>query len=119
MTQSIYKICPRALWETAREAGAFTGAGIDLADGYIHFSTAAQAGETARLHFRGQADLVLLTVETASLGDALKWEPSRGGDLFPHLYAPLPTSAITHVDDLPLDADGVPQMPAHVADDAA
>ncbi len=119
MTQSIYKICPRPLWEAACEAGAFTGAGIDIADGYIHFSTAAQAGETAQLHFRGQADLVLLTVETASLGDALKWEPSRGGDLFPHLYADLPVNAVTRTDDLPLNADGVPQMPAHVADEAA
>lgn len=107
----IYKICPRAVWDAAQPSGAFAGAGIDLADGYIHFSTAEQTAETARLHFAGQADLVLVAIDTEGLGDALKWEPSRGGDLFPHLYGPLPLSAVRDVTPLLLDADGIPQVP--------
>jgi uncharacterized protein (DUF952 family) len=102
----IYKILPAALWDEARAAGVFTGAPVDLADGYIHFSTAAQVRETARRHFAGQGDLLLLTIEAAPLGEALRWEPSRGGDLFPHLYAPLPVSAVLRVDSLPLGPDG-------------
>ncbi len=108
----IYKICPQSVWDEARPAGAFAGAGIDLVDGYIHFSTAEQAPETARLHFAGQSGLVLVAVDAALLGEALKWEPSRGGDLFPHLYGPLPLAAVTAVIPLPLGEDGVPQLPA-------
>lgn len=107
----IYKIVPRALWADAERAGVFDGAPVDHADGYIHFSTAAQAVETARRHFAGQADLLLVEVETEPLGAALKWEPSRGGDLFPHLYAPLPVSAARRVMPLPLDADGAHIFP--------
>ena len=106
----IYKILPRPLWQAAQATGRFDGAGIDLADGYIHFSTAAQAKETARLHFSGAADLVVLAVETAPLGAALKWEPSRGGQLFPHLYGALDTAHVTAVTEAPLDSDGVPQL---------
>ncbi len=106
----IYKILPRTLWQTAVAAGRFDGAAIDLADGYIHFSTAAQAQETARLHFRGQPDLVVLAVEAATLGAALTWEASRGGQLFPHLYGPLDTARVCAVTEAPLDADGVPQL---------
>lgn len=102
----IYKILPRSEWHKARDAGVFTGAGIDLKDGYIHFSTAAQAHETARLHFRGKADLVVLEVDGAVLD--LAWEPSRGGALFPHLYGHLPMSAVTAVHEAPLGADGIP-----------
>jgi uncharacterized protein (DUF952 family) len=102
----IYKISPRAAWQAAEAAGVFTGAPVDIADGYIHFSTAGQARETAAKHFTGQADLVLAAIEAAALGDALKWEPSRGGDLFPHLYAPLPMASVAWVNDLPLGADG-------------
>jgi len=105
----IYKILPRALWQAARAAGRFDGAAIDLTDGYIHFSTADQAQETARRHFHGQADLVVLAVETDTLGPALKWEPSRGGQLFPHLYGPLDTAQVTDVTEAPLDGAGVPQ----------
>jgi len=102
----IYKVCPRSLWADAERAGRFSGAAIDLQDGYIHFSTAAQLGETLAKHFAGQNDLLLIEVDTARLGDALKWEPSRGGALFPHLYADLLLTAVTRVEALPLDAQG-------------
>jgi uncharacterized protein (DUF952 family) len=106
----IYKILSRAEWEAARTAGRFQGSAVDLADGFIHFSTAVQAQETARRHFAGQADLVTLEVEADELGPALKWEPSRGGDLFPHLYGPLETGLVRRVADAPLGADGVPKL---------
>jgi uncharacterized protein (DUF952 family) len=102
----IYKICPAALWRQAQEAGVFAGAPVDLADGFIHFSTAAQVAETAARHFAGQGDLLLLTVDGQALGPALRWEASRGGALFPHLYAPLPLAAVIHAAPLPLGADG-------------
>ncbi len=107
----IYKICTGAQWDEAVAAGRFDGAPIDIADGYIHFSTAGQVAETARRHFAGQQDLLLVAVDTDALGPALKWEPSRGGDLFPHLYAPLPVSAALSVEPLPLDDDGVHVFP--------
>ena len=102
----IYKICPEALWREAERAGAFAGAPVDARDGYIHFSTAAQARETAAKHFAGRRDLLLIAVEAEALGAALRYEPSRGGDLFPHLYAPLPLSAVRRVAPLPLGPDG-------------
>lgn len=108
----IYKILPRAAWTAAHEAGRFEGSPLDLADGFIHFSTAAQAQETARRHFAGQADLVVLEVEADDLGEALRWEPSRGGDLFPHLYGPLDASQVRYVTEAPLDGDGVPVLGA-------
>jgi len=106
MTSMIYKICPRDLWEEAEAAGRFDGASIDLADGFIHFSTAEQAVETAAKHFAGQDDLVLVAVDPTRLGDALKYEVSRGGALFPHLYAPLDLAAVAWVRPLPLGSDG-------------
>ena len=102
----IYKICERALWREAERDGVFRGAPVDLADGYIHFSTADQVGETAARHFAGQQELVLVAVEVAALGPALKWEPSRGGALFPHLYGDLPLALVAWVRPLPLGADG-------------
>jgi uncharacterized protein (DUF952 family) len=105
-----YKIITRADWDLALKAGRFEGAAIDLRDGYIHLSTAAQAPETARVHFAGQAGLVLLRIDTGALGPRLKWEPSRGGALFPHLYAPLDPLLVEAVTDMPLDADGIPQL---------
>jgi len=108
---TIYKICPRALWREAEAAGAFRGAPVDLADGFIHFSTAEQVRETAAKHFAGQADLVLVSVEEARLGPALRWEPSRGGALFPHLYAELALSAVTRVEPLPLGPDSAHLFP--------
>jgi len=106
----IYKILSRAEWSAAQGAGVFTGSAVDLADGFIHFSTAAQAAETARRHFAGQADLVVLEIEADDLGEALTWEPSRGGDLFPHLYGPLAVSNVLAVTEAPLGGDGVPQL---------
>jgi uncharacterized protein (TIGR00369 family) len=102
----IYKIVPLPLWREAEAAGRFAGAPVDLADGYIHFSTASQAAETAAKHFRDQADLLLVAIEAESLGEALRWEPSRGGALFPHLYAELRLTAVRSVSPLPLGADG-------------
>ena len=104
--RTIYKIAPRDIWEAAIAAGRFDGAPVDLADGYIHFSTAAQARETAARHFAGMDDLVLIALSSETLGAALKWEPSRGGDLFPHLYAPLWTDAPFWVTPLRLGPDG-------------
>jgi uncharacterized protein (DUF952 family) len=116
----IYKILPSAEWRTALETGSFTGSGIDLVDGYIHFSTADTLGETARKHFAGETGLHLLTVDADSLGDALKWEPSRGGELFPHLYRDLPVTSVVIAADLaldkPLDGDA---MAALVTGEAA
>jgi len=106
----IYKILPRAAWTAAHEAGRFEGSPLDLTDGFIHFSTAPQAQETARRHFAGQADLVVLEVEADDLGEALKWEPSRGGDLFPHLYGALPASLVRYVTEAPLGEDGAPAL---------
>jgi uncharacterized protein (DUF952 family) len=108
----IFKICPKSLWEEAVAARVFYGAPVDLADGFIHFSTATQVAETARRHFAGQHDLVLVTVEAAGLGPALKWEKSRGGEPFPHLYGPLPISAVMRTDPLPLGPDGEHAFPA-------
>jgi uncharacterized protein (DUF952 family) len=103
---TIYKILPAALWHDAQRTGVFRGSPVDLADGYIHFSTAQQAAETAAKHFAGQSDLVLLHVDAGALGAALKWEPSRGGALFPHLYAPLTLNHVARADPLPLDGNG-------------
>lgn len=108
----IYKILPRADWEAAVAQGRFDGASIDLHDGYIHFSTAAQAQETAARHFQNQSGLVLAAFDTDDLGPALRWEPSRGGQLFPHLYAPLDPALARAVTAAPLGADGVPQLGA-------
>ncbi len=104
--QIIYKIVARDLWVEAERTGSLIGAPVDLADGYIHFSTASQVRETARRHFSGQSDLLLVSVNVDRLGDKLKWEPSRGGDLFPHLYGPLYTAWVTDVVELPLGPDG-------------
>ena len=101
----IYKILRRDAWRTAEAAGTFTGAAIDLRDGYIHFSTASQARDTARLHFQGQADLVVLEVDATPLGAALVWEPSRGGALFPHLYGDLAAQHVVAVHEAPLGGD--------------
>ena len=107
----IYKICTAAEWRDAEARGAFPGSAVDVADGFIHFSTVEQVEETARRHFAGRPDLVLVAVDPDALGDALKWEPSRGGDLFPHLYEGLSTHAATKVHELPLKSDGTHKFP--------
>jgi uncharacterized protein (DUF952 family) len=108
---TLYKICPAALWREAERVGVFRGSEVDLRDGFIHFSTPEQAAETAAKHFSGQHDLVLVRVDAGMLGDRLKWEPSRGGALFPHLYGDLDVAAVTAIDPLPLGADGRHRFP--------
>lgn len=107
----VYKIVPDALWQQARQTGVFRGAPIDLTDGFIHFSTAKQARKTAELYFAGQVGLLLVAVDGDALGDKLVFEPSRGGDLFPHLYAPLPLSSVLWEKPLPLGSDGAHVFP--------
>ena len=99
---SIYKIVPASLWREAERDGVFRGAPVDVADGYIHFSTAAQVEETAAKHFAGQDGLLLVRVDAERLGHKLRWEPSRGGALFPHLYGELSLSDIAEVMPLTL-----------------
>jgi len=106
MSETIYKILPGRLWAEAIAAGSFRGSPLDLADGFIHFSTAAQVRETAAKHFAGMPDLLLVAVAARGLGAALKWEPSRGGDLFPHLYAPLAVELAAWVKPLPIGPNG-------------
>jgi uncharacterized protein (DUF952 family) len=108
---TIYKICDRDLWREAQRQGEFRGAGVDARDGYIHFSTAAQLAETAAKHFAGAADLMLIAVDAETLDRRLKWEVSRGGALFPHLYAPLPLAAVRWARPLPDEVDGRRQFP--------
>jgi uncharacterized protein (DUF952 family) len=115
MGATIYKICPEPLWRAAEAVGRFGGAPVDLADGFIHFSTAAQLRETAARHFAGQSGLLLVAVDADALGPALRFEPSRGGALFPHLYAALPLGAVRSVGPLPLGPDGAHQFPLGVA----
>lgn len=101
----IYKILRTEEWDALQADGSTTGAPIDVADGYVHFSTAAQARETAAKHFAGAEGLWLLALEADALGGTLKWEPSRGGDLFPHLYAPLRLADVIWAKPLPLEGD--------------
>ena len=104
----VYKLVDRAAWEAAVKEGVFMGSAVDLDDGFIHLSSAGQAPETARRYFSSQADLLLVAFEADGLGTGLRWEPSRGGDLFPHLYGPLATSAALWTRLLPLAPDGTP-----------
>lgn len=108
---TVYKICPEELWREAQAAGAFGGAPVDEADGFIHLSLASQVEETAARHFAGQDGLLLVAIDGDALGGSLKFEPSRGGDLFPHLYGPLPMSAVQWVKPLPLGPDGRHRFP--------
>src|SRR4029453_18307980 len=101
----------REEWARAAAAGSCAGSSQDAKDGFIHFSTAVQLPESARRHRSGQSGLVLLAVDAELLGTALRWEPSRQGALFPHLYGALPVNAVRWVRDLPLGGDGVPVLP--------
>ncbi|MGE6781013.1 DUF952 domain-containing protein [Ensifer adhaerens] len=111
MGSIIYKIVPASLWQEAKRSGRFDGAPVDLADGFIHFSTAEQVVETAARYFEGQEGLLLVAVDGDALGEELVYEPSRGGALFPHLYAPLFLSAVAWEKPLPLGADGAHAFP--------
>ncbi len=107
----IYKIADGAAWRTALAAGAYAGSADDLRDGFVHLSAAHQVAGTLAKHFAGRADLVIAAVETDRLGDTLKWEVSRGGDKFPHLYEPLPVIAVAWWRPLPLGGDGAHVLP--------
>ena len=111
----IYKIVTHGQWAAAETSGVFKGAPVDLADGYIHFSTAEQLAETAAKHFAGQDDLLLVAVDAPALGDSLVYEPSRGGKLFPHLYGDLPLTSVRSVEALPLSDRGQHQFPSFMA----
>lgn len=106
MAMLIYKIFRAPEWEAFEATGSTRGAPVDLADGFIHFSTAAQAAETAAKHFAGEDGLVLVAVEAGSLGADLRWEPSRGGQLFPHLYRDLDATDVRWTKPLPLGPGG-------------
>jgi len=110
----VYKILPRAALKQASAAGSYAGSEDDRRDGYIHLSAGAQLDGTARRHFRDRGDLVLVAYDPAELGAVLKWEPSRFGDLFPHLYGELPTAVALWVLPLTLAPDGVPIIPGDV-----
>jgi uncharacterized protein (DUF952 family) len=107
----IYHMCRREEWEGALARGAYAGSSQDAADGFIHFSTAQQLPESARRHRAGQPGLVLLAVEAGVLGDALRWEASRRGLLFPHFYGKLPLSVVRWVRDVPCGSDGLHSLP--------
>jgi uncharacterized protein (DUF952 family) len=111
MTRMIYHMCRADEWASAVEAGTYRGSSQDQADGFIHFSTAAQIVESARKHRAGQDGLLLVAVDADRLGDRLKWEPSRGGDLFPHLYGPLDPAESTSARPLSLGSDGAHMFP--------
>ena len=101
MAGLIYKICTRAEWEAATKEGVYRGSAVDLRDGFIHFSTEEQVEGTLHRHFAGQTGLLLVGVDPADLGSALRFEVSRGGAFFPHLYGPLPTALVRQVRDVP------------------
>ncbi|HVY50260.1 MAG TPA: DUF952 domain-containing protein [Devosia sp.] len=110
----VYKIVSRAAFEAASNAGQFPVMPIDLKDGFVHFSTAAQLAETLRLHFAGQSDLMVFAVAAASLGPRLRWEPSRGGQLFPHGYGILPAALVGRHAAVSVGADGSVSLPDFV-----
>ena len=108
---TIYKVVSQPEWQQAEIDGVFRGSAVDLADGFIHLSSAAQAVETVAKHFAGQANLLIASVDAKVLGDTLRWEESRGGALFPHIYGDLPMTAVTKVQPLPLGEDGTHVFP--------
>ena len=102
----IYKVCAATEWSRATAAGVYRGSAVDVRDGFIHLSTRAQLRETLRRHFAGQRDLVLIAFDPGDLGAELRWEPSRDGDLFPHLHGELPTALARAVEGIEVHADG-------------
>jgi uncharacterized protein (DUF952 family) len=115
MTTLIYHMCHREEWRAAEAAGVYRGSSQDVADGFIHFSTAAQLAASAAKHRAGERDLLLVAADMVALGEALKWEPARDGALFPHLYGPLRPDVVQWVEPLPLGADGRHVLPARMA----
>ena len=116
MKKSLYKVLPAVIWRSAEAEGLFRGAGIDLQDGFIHLSGADQVVETVTKHFVGQRGLLLITIDGEKLGPSLRWEPSRGGELFPHVYGAISMEAVEKVDPLPLGDDGTHQFPSSTVD---
>ena len=111
MDTTAYKILSRAEMEALEHQGSFAGAPVDLADGYIHLSTADQLAETLARHFAGQEDLWLAAVDLDALDEAVRWEPSRGGQLFPHIYGPLPLTAVISYGPLEYEPEGSIKLP--------
>ena len=111
----VYKILEAAEWQAATRSGFYVGSADDLRDGFIHLSTAGQLAGTAAKYFRGRPGLVLVACDVGRLGPMLRWEPSRGGALFPHLYSRLEVTAAQWVLPLALDADGIPALPEEIA----
>ena len=109
---TIYKICPGAIWRAAEREGVFHGFGIDEVDGFVHLSSHAQVRDTAARFFAGEKDLMLVAIDSRRLGEALKWEETRSGDTFPHLYDAIDLSAVVWVKPLPLGANGQHRFPA-------
>ena len=118
MSSTIYKICTAVQWREAERAGVFIGAPIDRQDGFIHLSAADQVVETAAKHFTGMRDLVLVAVDAESLGQMLRWEISRGGALFPHLFGSMPLSSVLWVRPLLLYSNGRYAFP-HLSEDGS
>ena len=112
--QPIYHMAHAADWERAQSGETYRGSADDLRDGFIHFSTAIQVAESATKHRAGQTGLVLVAVDPAALGEALKWEPGRRDETFPHLYGPLTAEAVVGAEPLPLGPDGKHQFPPHI-----
>jgi uncharacterized protein (DUF952 family) len=115
MTNLIYKIEDARVWAGAEAAGTYLGSPLDLSDGFIHLSAPDQVRETAGKWFAGRAGLVLIGVDPQSFGDSLKWEASRGGALFPHIYGPLPMGAVVSKELLALDENGLHIFGANIA----
>lgn len=111
MGQRLFKVVSKTTWQAAEREGVFRGVGIDVADGFIHLSAAGQVVETVEKHFAGQTDLVLVSVDADALGETLKWEPSRGGALFPHVYGEISIEAVIEVVALPRSDDGTHEFP--------
>lgn len=109
-SRTLFKVVPREMWENAEAVGEFTGSPVDVQDGFIHLSSASQVRETVAKHFAGQDELLIVSVREAAI-EQLRWEPSRGGALFPHVYGPLTLECVERVDPLPLGGDGVHQFP--------
>jgi uncharacterized protein (DUF952 family) len=113
--ERLYHLCPRPAWEAAQKRGVYDGGRGSAPDAFIHLSTRDQVIESAALHFAGASDLLLLTLDAGALGSGLRWEASRGGARFPHLYGDLPLGAVLAAEPLPLGADGRHVFPGHVA----
>ncbi len=114
----VFKICPRPAWEAAMSRGFYEGSAVDRRDGFIHLSDHAQVEETAAKYFSGQRDLVLIALDSVRLGATLRYEPSRGGALFPHYYGALPVNVALWVEPLGLTREGDPVLPKRFHDEA-